>query len=334
MTLRESQSKSQLNCGHIDRQRTVRFSVAASAPVSSFGEGSNIVTNDEYQKSRPPSGSSIDASERGKVTHSTPLTQVGDSHMLSGLGISLHHPFNEKDCVTRTPPERQQGMPQKSGCLAAEPRGTKNRRGNIGQNESSSNRRILEIEGTPSTFRRLAGTHLVPAPSGMQSIPKVANVAYIPRSGMRCGSCPLLPRCSSRSPTKRFALYSTIPGFASEAPHVPIQPQNSSSDASACPLSFLSCTGKGCKVTLDSKSYNMAHASKGSDVSQLVTELQSLREQNATLLRDRSSLLVGLSFLLYVCVASFPGFKLTTRDKLPEYACCGETLGDSLLLSI
>ncbi|KAL8446628.1 hypothetical protein Emag_004688 [Eimeria magna] len=149
------------------------------------------------------------------------------------------------------------------------------------QQQQPRGRRVLEIEGTPTSFLRIADASQAEA----LNLNKIANVAFIPPSRSRSGSCPVFSRfCPRPVSNQQFNLFGNIPGFQRQQQS---QQRKSSKKQQQPPLFPSMC----CFLPPSSRSSMMA---AGGDIQGLYEEVLRLREQNAALLKERDELLASL----------------------------------------
>ncbi|KAL8272285.1 hypothetical protein Esti_003802 [Eimeria stiedai] len=146
------------------------------------------------------------------------------------------------------------------------------------QQKQPGGRQVLEIEGTPTSLLRIAGASQAEA----LNTNKIANVAFIPSSRSRSGSCPVFSRfCSRPVGNQQFTLFGNIPGFQRQQS----QQRRSSRKQQQPPLFPSMC----CFLPKSTRGSMMA---AGGDIQELYEEVLRLREQNAALLKERDELLM------------------------------------------
>ncbi|OEH76401.1 hypothetical protein cyc_04111 [Cyclospora cayetanensis] len=167
----------------------------------------------------------------------------------------------------------------------------------LSQHQQQRGRRIFEIEGTPSSLRRIADA----TPLGdKKNMNKIANVAFIPSAHTisRSGSCPVFSRLCPRQAKGHASLFGNIPGYQgtcgqpkkdSREPY--LQQQQMHMLPSPCCFASSSCnSGCGRGRTARRGAHLPAEVADYYDLQQ---EVVSLRAQNAALLNERNDLLVG-----------------------------------------
>ena len=294
----------------LERQRTVRFSDDTSAPIP--------MKQSHILRSRPDASAAADAATA--ITASRPLAMstagahvpaistvlrsqappavdasIPGSTQLQPSGVSLRGLHGPSSSAYAGVQELRQG-PNGGGAPPGAPaRGPPQPQSMEGaeqqqqQQQQARGRRVLEIEGTPSSLRRIADT----TKPDLWKMNKIANVAFIPSSRSRSGSCPVFSRLCPRSGKQQFTLFGNIAGCAGP-PQQPQQRKGGRKQQQKPLFATMCCFAP-------SGSSTISNSNKGSvqgvptDYYELQQEILKLREQNAALIKERDELLVSCS---------------------------------------
>ncbi|KAL8434210.1 hypothetical protein ACSSS7_003311 [Eimeria intestinalis] len=281
----------------LDPRRTVRFSEDPGGVAVLPPKQSQLIRS-------PPAAASPARSVGASVSSGVPAASVAGRQVPAASVVlrlqpakdvtsSPEPPRGPQDDLSRSTcmglpglpglPKGASGVMGKS-CLTSGPRPSSSFEAADSQQQQQKQqqqrgRRVLEIEGTPSSLLRIADASQVEA----SNLSKIANVAFIPPTRSRSGSCPVFSRfCSRPASSQQFTLFGNIPGFqrqqTQQSKSSKKQQQQSPSFPSMC-----------CFVPRSSRS---SMSAAGGDVQGLYEEVLRLREQNAALLKERDELIM------------------------------------------